>query len=99
MSAADWFTILALVGASYFFLAGTIGVLRFPTALSRLHAVTKADNLGLGFVVLALLPQAASISVAMKLILIWVLALVASATSSYLIASTTIDAEGQERDT
>ena len=40
-----------------FFLAGTVGLLRFPDPLSRLHALTKADNLGLGLVVLGLLPQ------------------------------------------
>lgn len=40
------------------FLAGTIGLLRLPDTLSRLHALTKADNLGLGLVVIGLLPLA-----------------------------------------
>ena len=31
-----------------FFVAGSIGVLRLPDLHSRLHALTKADNLGLG---------------------------------------------------
>ena len=35
-------------------LAGTVGLLRFPDPLSRLHALTKADNLGLGLIVLAI---------------------------------------------
>ena len=39
-------------------LAGTVGLLRFPDALTRLHALTKADNLGLGLIVLGLLPRA-----------------------------------------
>ena len=39
----------ALIGAGvFFFLAGTVGLLRFPDSLTRLHALTKADNLGLG---------------------------------------------------
>ncbi|NIM31017.1 MAG: cation:proton antiporter, partial [Pseudomonas stutzeri] len=33
-----------------FFLAGTLGMLRFPDVYTRLHALTKADNLGLGFI-------------------------------------------------
>ena len=33
------------------------GVLRFPDQLTRLHALTKVDNLGLGLIVLGLLPQ------------------------------------------
>lgn len=30
-----------------FFTAGTIGIVRFPDLRGRLHALTKADNLGL----------------------------------------------------
>jgi multicomponent Na+:H+ antiporter subunit G len=40
---------LLLVGA-FFFFAGTVGLLRFPDVYTRLHALAKADNLGLGFV-------------------------------------------------
>ena len=54
-------------------MAGTVGLLRFPDALTRLHALTKADNLGLGLVVIGLLPRAASVLVALKLIGIWLL--------------------------
>jgi len=39
---------LLLLGSGFFFLAGTVGLLRFPDVHSRLHALTKADNLGLG---------------------------------------------------
>ena len=57
MSLADLFTIAAVSAGAVFFLAGTVGLLRFPDALTRLHALTKADNLGLGLVVLGLLPH------------------------------------------
>lgn len=73
------------VGA-LFFLAGTLGLLRFPDPLSRLHALTKADNLGLGLVVLGLLPQVDSPSAGIKLVLIWLLALLAGGVASQLIA-------------
>ncbi len=56
--ALDALTIIAVSAGAFFFLAGTVGLLRFPDALSRLHALTKADNLGLGLVVLGLLFQA-----------------------------------------
>jgi multicomponent Na+:H+ antiporter subunit G len=81
--------VLVIVGA-LFFLAGTAGLLRFPDLHSRIHALTKADNLGLGFIVLGLLIQAGSATVALKLILIWLLSLLASATSGYLIANNSI---------
>ncbi len=34
-----------------------MGLLRFPDTLTRLHALSKADNLGLGLIVLGLLPR------------------------------------------
>jgi len=78
-------TLLLMIGALFFF-AGTVALLRFPDVYSRLHALAKVDNLGLGFVVLGLLPQADGVSDVLKLILVWFLALAASATASYLIA-------------
>jgi multicomponent Na+:H+ antiporter subunit G len=84
--AFDIVTIVAVSAGALFFLAGTIGLLRFPDTLTRLHALTKADNLGLGLVVLGLLPQAGSLRDGLKLISVWFLALLAGATVSQLIA-------------
>lgn len=78
-------TFLLLLGA-FFFLAGTVGLLRFPDIYCRLHALAKADNLGLGCILLGLALQAESLAVAFKLLLIWPLVLVASACVSYAIA-------------
>jgi multicomponent Na+:H+ antiporter subunit G len=76
-----------LIGAGVaFFVVGTISVLRFPDVYTRIHALTKADNLGLGLIVLGLLPGAESVAAALKLLLIWILALLASACSAYLVA-------------
>jgi multicomponent Na+:H+ antiporter subunit G len=85
-SILDIFTIVAVVTGACFFLAGTVGLLRFPDTLSRLHALTKADNLGLGLIVLGLLPQTGSVIVGLKLIVVWLLVLIASATAAQLIA-------------
>jgi multicomponent Na+:H+ antiporter subunit G len=74
-----------LVGGC-FFLAGTVGLLRFPDVYARLHALTKADNLGLGFVTLGLALEARSIRVALELGIIWALVLISSAITSQLIA-------------
>jgi multicomponent Na+:H+ antiporter subunit G len=84
--ARDLMTIAAVSAGAFFFLAGTVGLLRFPDTLTRLHALTKADNLGLGLVVLGLLPQAASLRDGLKLVSIWLLGLLAGATVSQLIA-------------
>jgi multicomponent Na+:H+ antiporter subunit G len=84
--AADVFTIIAMLAGIFFFVAGTAGLLRFPDIYTRLHALTKADNLGLGMVVLGLLPQAGHITVALKLIVVWLLVLLTSSDVSQLIA-------------
>jgi multicomponent Na+:H+ antiporter subunit G len=84
--ALDTFSVLAITAGAIFFLAGTVGLLRFPDALTRLHALTKADNLGLGLVVLGLLPRADGTLGALKLVVVWLLVLMASATVSQLIA-------------
>jgi multicomponent Na+:H+ antiporter subunit G len=82
----DIFTVLAVSAGAFFFMAGTVGLLRFPDALTRLHALTKADNLGLGLVVLGLLPWAGGPLGALKLIAVWLLAQLAGATVTQLIA-------------
>jgi multicomponent Na+:H+ antiporter subunit G len=83
--ALDAFSIAAIGAGVFFFLAGTVGLLRFPDALTRLHALTKADNLGLGLVTLGLLPHSGSLLGALKLVAIWALVQLASATAGQLI--------------
>lgn len=78
-------TVLLSVVGAIFFLAGTVGLLRFPDTCTRLHAITKADNLGLGFVVLALLLQADSLVSGGTLVLIWLLTLLASTNGCFLL--------------
>lgn len=84
--ARDGLTVLAVSAGAFFFLAGTVGLLRFPDALSRLHALTKADNLGLGLVVFGLLFQVEGPLAALKLICVWLLSLLAEATVTQLLA-------------
>jgi len=69
-----------------FFIAGTMGLLRFPDLFTRLHALTKADNLGLGFIVSGLALYSGSWMVTIKLVLIWLLVMMSSAVASHLIA-------------
>lgn len=87
MSGVDVASAFLLVAGAAFFFAGTCGLLRFPDAYCRLHALTKIDNLGLGLLVLGLALQAESAFVVAKLVLIWALVLGASATSACLIAA------------
>ncbi len=69
-----------------FFAAGSIGILRLPDLHSRLHALTKADNLGLGLLCAGLALLDGDTLNAIKLLLVWLLVLVASAAAAHLIA-------------
>ena len=82
----DLLSVLAIVVGAFFYLAGTVGLLRFPDAYTRLHALTKADNLGLALVVLGLLLQVGSVLMGLKLVLVWLLVLLSGAVVSQLVA-------------
>ena len=82
-------SIIAICADAFFFFASTVGLLRFPDALTRLHTLTKADNLGLGLVVLGLLPRTGSLLDSLKLVAIWALIQLAGATAGQLIARAT----------
>ena len=84
--AIDILSVVAICAGAAFFMAGSVGLLRFPDSLTRLHALTKADNLGLGLIVLGLLPRADSLLGGLKLVAVWLLVQLASATVAQLIA-------------
>jgi multicomponent Na+:H+ antiporter subunit G len=82
----DWCSLALILAGAFFFFAGTLGLVRFPDVYTRLHALTKADNLGLGLTVLGLILQAGSWFVVGQLVFIWLLVMVSSATACHLIA-------------
>jgi len=78
---------IVLVGAGVlFFLSALVGLLRLPDVFTRLHALTKADNLGLGLIVAGLAVQAGSAAVVVRLLLVWLVIMLASATTCSLLA-------------
>ncbi len=87
MTLTDYISSILFLAGALFFLAGTVGLLRFPDIYTRLHALTKADNVGLCLLMAGLAVQAESWAVVGKLLLIWLLVLLAGASVSYLIAN------------
>jgi multicomponent Na+:H+ antiporter subunit G len=84
--ALDILTIFTVCAGACFFVAGSIGLLRFPDSLTRLHALTKVDNLGLGLIVLGLLPYAGGLLAALKLLSVWLLVQLSGSMVAQLIA-------------
>lgn len=86
MALTDLLTVALVLAGAFFFVSGTLGLLRFPDVYTRLHALTKADNLGLGLVLAGLALQAPSVAAVMKLLLVWLLIMLAGAGSAHLVA-------------
>lgn len=96
MSAAEVIGLLLTVLGTVFVTAGTVGLIRFPDVPTRLHALTKADNLGLGLVLAGVAVLLGSWTTAGLLLLTWVLALAAAAVSARLLAEVSADREGED---
>jgi multicomponent Na+:H+ antiporter subunit G len=92
----DFVSALFIVVGTLFYIAGTVGLLRLPDVYTRLHALTKADNLGLGLIVIGLLPQAPGLLYGAKMLLLWVLVLVSGATGAHLIAKRAVRGDGED---
>jgi multicomponent Na+:H+ antiporter subunit G len=96
MGLVEWFSLVSLVAGACFFVAGSVGLIRLPDRFSRLHALTKADNVGLGLLVLGLMPLAPDLRDALKLVLVWFLVVVAGATGAHLIAKRALRGDGDD---
>ncbi|MBF4510278.1 MAG: monovalent cation/H(+) antiporter subunit G [Aeromicrobium sp.] len=77
--------VLACAGA-FFFLVGTLGLLRFPDFYARTHAATKCDTVGAGAVLLALALLRGLDIDALKLVLLAALVLLSSPTAAHALA-------------
>lgn len=86
MSASEWCSLALTAAGAFFFFAGTVGLLRFPDVYTRLHALTKADGLGLGLIVLGLVARTEEWVEVCQLVLIWILVMFSSATACHLVA-------------
>lgn len=82
----DILAILIIFSGLFFFLSGSIGLVRLPDLFSRLHALAKADNVGLALVTLGVILLEPDPINDIKLVSIWILVMASSTVSSHLIA-------------
>lgn len=76
---------LGTTGA-FFFLAGTIGLVRLPDFYSRAHATAKCDTVGAGAILLALALMLGLDDGGIKVLGLVLLVLIASPTASHALA-------------
>ncbi|MFU0824440.1 monovalent cation/H(+) antiporter subunit G [Clostridium sp.] len=82
-----------LSGGLFFFMVGTIGLLRFPDMLTRAHGAAKCDTLGAMLSLLGLIIFNGFNVVSLKLILILLFIWITNPTATHLIAKARYDEE------
>ncbi|MCF7983024.1 MAG: monovalent cation/H(+) antiporter subunit G [Thiohalocapsa sp.] len=92
----DLLSVLLILAGAFFFIAGTVGLLRLPDLFTRLHALTKADNLGLGLIMLGCVRFAPDGLYIAKMLLLWLLIMASGATASHLIAKRALRGDGED---
>lgn len=78
--------ILLVGGGLFFFAVGTLGLLRLPDALTRMHAATKADTLGAGMALFGLAVSAGLQVASLKVLLIIAFIWLTNPTATHVIA-------------
>ena len=80
-----WVSAGLVVAGGLFFFAGLTGLLRFPDVYARVHAVTKADTLGLGLVALGVALGQPSVVHGVRVLFIWALVALASGATGHFL--------------
>ncbi len=93
MSPLEVLSALGVGLGACFFVVGGLALVRFPDALSRLQAVSKAASAGVALLVLGLVLRADSVFTALKLLFVWGLVLVASTTGAQAVGRATARAQ------
>ena len=78
---------ILIVGGLFFFLIGTLGMLRFPDAVTRMHAAAKCDTLGVLLCLAGLAVFVGFNVTSLKLALIVIIVWVTNPTATHLIAN------------
>jgi len=74
-----------ILGGLFFFLVGTIGIIRFPDVLSRIHAAAKCDTLGALLCLTGLIIFNGFNMISLKILLVLIFIWVTNPTASHLI--------------
>ncbi len=74
-----------ILGGLFFFLVGTVGIIRFPDVLSRIHAAAKCDTLGALLCLIGLIVFNGFNITSLKMLLVLIFIWVTNPTAAHLI--------------
>lgn len=81
----DVIVTIFLFGGLFFFMVGTLGIIRFPDVFTRAHSAAKCDTLGAVLCLTSLVVLKGLSMVSLKIILILIFVWIASPTATHLI--------------
>ncbi len=90
----DLLGLLAVVAGALVMTLGTAGLIRLPDAASRLHALAKLDNAGLGLLAIGLVLMADDFATVLLVLATWVTVVVTGTSAAQLLAA---EERGEER--
>ncbi|SCZ77619.1 monovalent cation/H(+) antiporter subunit G [Acidaminobacter hydrogenoformans] len=82
----DVLVMFFMLGGLFFFIVGTLGILRFPDALTRAHGAAKCDTLGAALCLVGLMIYSGLNTASLKLLLVIVFVWVTNPTATHAIA-------------
>lgn len=84
--AADIAVGICLALGAVFYLIGAVGLIRMPDIFTRMHAVSVSETLGVTLLMLGMAIEAGFTLVLVKLVIIWLVLMVAGPVASHALA-------------
>lgn len=85
--------LILLAGGAFFFLVGTVGLIRLPDAFTRMHATTKCDTLGAGMILVALMFHQGLDMISLKLLVVLIFIWLTNPTAAHIIAKAAFNSQ------
>ena len=92
----DLFSLAFMLGGLFFFFVGTVGLIRLPDVLTRMHATTKCDTLGAGLIVLGVVLYLGLTFASLKALLILAFIWLTNPTAAHIIAKAVVQKDKEK---
>ena len=92
----DLISLTFMAGGLFFFFVGTVGLIRLPDVLTRMHATTKCDTLGAGLIVVGVVLYLGFTLASLKALLILAFIWLTNPTAAHIIAKAVVQKDKEK---
>lgn len=92
----DLLSLTFMAGGLFFFFVGTVGLIRLPDVLTRMHATTKCDTLGAGLIVVGVVLYLGFTLASLKALLILAFIWLTNPTAAHIIAKAIVQKDKEK---